>query len=449
MEVNIIFIIIQIPFVDFRLLKNEKNEKYFFPHTWTREPIYYRFFGHKTIRKNSDSFPLCEQTFYKPQKPKKIFSYINHDSINAKIVFTRLLSDNFFFHIDIGIKIINANNKTDPIQTINNLFSKGFLYAPPLKKILPFSIKEFHTYIENLYNYATTYICNKVYLEELMDKTNLYFGKPAVYCQGSFYKINKTELKTIHEIDDNIVLYKGNLKIPAFNAHLWIMQKNNFNGVIKDQLRNLRICLLLLHNYREGLIGIFKYLGKNSLESCNVDNIKIMFAYLLRRLNESKLYGYDGKHIMDDAIKNDSYIFYETWDKLITCLKEYYMEIKSIQKERRKMGNEKNEFNGPVFQAPVYVNRDQVFGNITYEENQQIIDFLKELDSRISEIVSDEVKEQLINKKNELNEYIRSKNKSKLTVTWDSIKNILKSAISNANNLATLFTLGEKVMSLL
>ncbi len=437
------FITLQIPFVDLRLLRADRDPNCFFPHTWVSGPGYYRHFGARHGRTDCEELPPPEHTFF---QAKRMLTSLRHETLNTRLVYARLFADRFFFHFDIGIKVFEYGAAQKPLPLLQDLWKHGRLHAPSLKqKQISLNEHSLWPYIKDLYLYATTYV--KAYPSPVSEKPELYFGRAAVFCQCSLQPGPEKGFRKIHTLDNRLTLYQGSLPLPRFSMPVWLMQKHNDGGVTKDKLRKLRICLLKLHNYREGLTGVFRFLDAQigAPETLNLDELRVEFKYLMRLLRRESLYGVPGKRIMDYALDGEKYAHRENWEELLSNLEEYYDRIKELQHG----GGYTMKVD---FHDQVTVQGDQIFAENIYhtaEDKRQMMDFAAAFDAMVQQIVETEVANRLTSQKDELMQYLQNKEKNgkKISRIWDSMKNTLKAAVQNADKLTTLFLLGEKIVN--
>jgi hypothetical protein len=329
------FVIIQIPFVDFRLLKKEEEEEktFFFPHQFIKRAkgrICYRYFGFSKGRYNSDDLHPSEQNFFDSQKLLKI-KYNSEDKYKYKLIFARLFADDFFFHFDIGIRIQfkNATDKIDLSSLGQNLFDKN-IFVPSKQNRAggPFNIFSLRQYIESLYLYATTHTKSL----HCINANHLYlgFGKIAVFCQCRNNENIKENISLKKIIDDeDIYLQKATLRYSSDATHLWLIGAYNPEGETKDFLRRLRICLLKLNNYREGLDGIFKYLLHDDINFNDLhDLLYAKLNNLLKLLKQKKYYGIEGQYIMDRAVTIENEVYSGSWNEYKQKIIFYRNKIK-------------------------------------------------------------------------------------------------------------------------
>jgi hypothetical protein len=103
---------------------------------------------------------------------------------------------------------------------------------------------------------------------------------------------------------------------------------------------------LKLHNYREGLAGLFKLLDTEPIRFLKTNIIRRKFSYLIKLLKRPNYYGINSKNIMNYAIADDVGIFAETWDELISNLEDVFRLIIAYEERKNKM----MVFHGPITQ---------------------------------------------------------------------------------------------------
>ena len=140
----------------------------------------------------------------------------------------------------------------------------------------------------------------------------------------------------IDDTDDyyeGVCIQKATLSYRHDSFHLWFLKSNALYGEEKDLLRRLRICLLKLNNYREGLEGVFGHL-KQTEEDDFSELLHIKFSQMLNLLQRDRYFGVDGKDIMDDVVTRESTLYYQSWAENIHMLKYYISKIENAKTQK-------------------------------------------------------------------------------------------------------------------
>ncbi len=459
------FIIIQIPFVDLRVIQKADARQCFFPHKFmnrTGKKVYFRHFGSKHFRQHADGLPQSECCYFDARRMIKL----NNIDLSSRLVFARLFAEDFFLHFDIGIRISNHIDQKDLMDIIKKIVTDNIFIIPNLnkkesgKEKTICSLNSIQKYIESLYMYATSYISNNIndYRMLKKDAINLSFGNPSIFCQ---YKCSDGIMQDfsnkIINLDNCLDVYKTTMNNYLYLVHVWIAGKKKDTGETKDVLRRLRICLLKLHNYREGLMCLFQFLdNRNPREDDKYSDILcIKFKYLLQLLKRTTHYGMQGKHIMDLALQTEKDIYYENWEDHIERLEYYYNYFDEIEKRREKIMNV--NFNGEVsFNNSTFNNIDgggntlnQSNVMVSSDINELLIEFDKEFDRLLIELtLSNPDVDKLKDYKREFKEEVTSskRDRIKLSDIMRNIKNAFTGFITNADKLSLLFDLGNKII---
>jgi len=132
---------------------------------------------------------------------------------------------------------------------------------------------------------------------------------------------------------DDVLIQKATLNYQSHAVHLWLFEKRNLWGETKDLLRRLRICLLKLNAYREGLNGIFQYLSRNDIIVDSLSELLLSkFTLLLDILSRDQYYGVNGRNIMDRIIAKECALYYESWEETKQKLRYFVKRMNSPKK---------------------------------------------------------------------------------------------------------------------
>lgn len=460
------FIVLQFPFVDLRLIQKQEGKQFFYPNKFkerTSKKVYYRHFGSKHYREKTDGLPQSEYCFYNSKKILKLDESI---APNCTLVFARLFAEEFFFHFDIGIRVTdNSEQQIDLLKYIEELLKKNiFITLGNICNESSLNIESIKSYIESLYIYATTY--TDAYVKS-KDTVSLTFGSPAVFCQYSSgsYIIRNKGLKTINI--DNFVLKKTTINLRSTLSHVWITEKYDSYGETKEYLRNLRICLMKLYNYREGLSAVFQFLEfVNDFDNLKSDIICIEFNYLRNLLKKPKYRGVSGKEIMDMALEGDRTLYNDAWENHIERLNYYYGRFIDIKKERLRpmsiniegSNNNVNTGNNSSINSAAGgssiigdVSGGSVSVNTSGDVRELMGQFMEEYNKLLAELkLSKEDMAKLDSHKEEFKAEVSNAKPEpqKVKSVWDKIKSVFSGIVSNADKLTTLYLLGEKVVKM-
>ena len=357
------FVIMQIPFVDKRLLSKTKSDSFLFPNErGQNNSAFYRHIGPKGFRNEFSSLPLSEHNFFGGKRLLKIEPNINY---KYKIIFSRLYVDDFFLQFDIGIDI-DTDSLREPINllnlikhlTQNDIFlawkyidkngAKNYKNAQKVKskeesaeiyKVeTSFNFFSLQKHIESLYIYATT---KTKEFKQAINENHLHFGAPAIFFQYTPYECsinNKHFTNIINEKNYSVnkTTHICTVNGSSFPVHLWFLSNYVTRGPTRDVLRRIRLCMLKLNCFREGLKGIFDYLDKSDSEFADVsDKVFIKFKNLKERLVGEEYYGVNGKEMMDLALKCEKDTHSSSWNENMSKI-DFYLNAYSTIKERSK-----------------------------------------------------------------------------------------------------------------
>ena len=309
------FITVQMPFVDFRLLDKNPSKNYFYPNFFmqkgTANKTYYRFLGSRAARTQSLNLPLSEKEFFDSTNSLKL--KIAENNYNASIIFSRLYCDRFFFHFDFGIKIESEKVKNkDILKVVNDIFSAIYTNdrRPDIKNPI-INFPDIKQYLIAIYRYATTYTNAEISDDEnKMLDSKILFGK-----LGVFINCNKSDIisESFHPVfpnDTEYKIYVCSSCIKQIQSDIWIIDKPDI-----PQIRELRICLSKLHCFKECLFLTTKYLDNFKDDSLlNIADISQQFEFINRLYKKDSYYGFKIESIESAAFSANLSADVVTWD---------------------------------------------------------------------------------------------------------------------------------------
>lgn len=341
------FISVQIPFVDFRIIRDVQPEHYFFPNYFPIKQInnrtYYRCFGPKAIRGNCLQVPVSEQSYFDSHSTLKL--KLSDNPYNARVVFTRLYTDKYFFHFDIGIRVESKNVMGEDVETLlSNLLSNLYTVdRRPSENKQKVTFPQFIDYLRKLYIYATTHLKLPITDAQISAATiKIMFGKV-----GIFVKDNKKVLIYNNfvnaNLENNISLKVKNVFInndSNIHSNIWLISKMD-----RDIVRELSICLSKLHCFRECIHLTLEYLGSfKDYGLLDTQKLKRQFHYFTQLYNRDCYHGQSIYNIEDAAFEANIIVDGVTWDN-------YYQTIIFYR----------NIFNN--MQAPMVNNNINIYSN--------------------------------------------------------------------------------------
>ncbi len=334
------FIIVQIPFVDLRLISDIDYTNYtddntkgcFFPNIFTNnleKSKYYRFLGESKNRYNANELPISERSFFCSRKIIQLGAYkFNGDGLYIpKLLFSRFFTDTHSFHFDIGIREALKNNIS---RQDFNRFVKEFLASPLFcinKKFQPvgtfYDLPGLAEEIKQVYLYDTT-SKRKVPKENYLHQVVL--GHPAV-----FIIYDKMEVHTFgnaREINlQNGIKVRYDL-IPVKNTvvDVWYIGKDGLPKHNQD-LRNLRIYLSKLNSYKESTRIVLEHLEKNGNRNIDVHKVSTFLNHMLIQMSRDKYYGYDNNNFWETVFYISNQYDHETWNNFTFRIRAKLKEI--------------------------------------------------------------------------------------------------------------------------
>lgn len=186
------FVVIQYPFVDSRMLKKDSSD-IFFPNLFRKKPTqrcYFRFLGAEKLRVDAEDFPQGEKSYF---NSNAVASFLpKSQSPLHKVVFNRFYADDLSFHYDIGLHGYAYSTKID-------FFIRELMEIPRLKVTSRFDSRERnfspYTFFEEIlwiYQYATT-SKKKIEYHVHRFKLGLYLALQQLLSNTVLMKLNRLQ----------------------------------------------------------------------------------------------------------------------------------------------------------------------------------------------------------------------------------------------------------------
>lgn len=313
------FIITQIPFVDFRLIAEETDEGCFFPNTFDDNfdrARYYRFLGEGTPRSSPDELPLSERNFFNSRKAV----YLNPDIIFEngfcipRLVFSRFFADTHSFHFDCGIKEMC---KGDVSQQNLHKFVENFLQTPLFginrnfeKEQRYYSLLRLARKIKEIYLYATT---SKKNPPKRDYSSQIALGYPSIFLVYDKKEVHSFgEAKTVH-LENGIKVRHELVPVKNTFVDVWYIGRD---GASKrsPELRNLRIYLSKLHAYKETTRVILDYIDRHGSKDLDLHKLGVFLGCMLKQMGRARCYGYSNRDFWEAAFYVDNKYNRVSWD---------------------------------------------------------------------------------------------------------------------------------------
>lgn len=352
----IMILILQIPFVDFRVLCKKYQKQIFLPNTFIGRngKHYYRYFGLIHPRRSCDGLLNSEKEFFESKKVISLKKEMDHKGL--KIVFQRLFCDGIFYHFDLGLyisdDIIKQNYGCLIEKSITSILNrKDFCVSSKLNITNPICLNSLSDVVKKYYIYATTKIkyqkAGKKLVRDRNDK--IIVGNPATFIiADNIFKLKKGNNRIIpfthNETYQNEIIKKGELIIGANRYDIWVVDKHSSHN---NDMRSLRVCLSKLHCYKEGIARILKF-ADNSRFIPNHFDYDLLLTSLTKILTLLKDYQSENnpyhfsEDIMVTAFKGVLSVDELTWKEYISSLDRY---IDDMSKQRQFSSEQfKNNF---------------------------------------------------------------------------------------------------------
>ena len=246
------FIISQIPFVDFRLLSNDlsKYEDCIFPNTFEKNmlnPIYYRFLGEEKNRYSPNQLPMAERQFFNAHKTLYIdnMAFIGNGIYHPQLLFSRLFEEAQSFHFDIGIR---ETLKNSIYRRDLDIFIKDFLNSKFFcinnrydNTEMKYNLIELSAQIKQIYLYATK---RKGAKHHINYSSQIVLGYPALFITYDKNEVHSFGNAKEIKINKSIKVRYNLISLNHSFLGVWFIGKNDISKY-NQELRNLRIYLSL------------------------------------------------------------------------------------------------------------------------------------------------------------------------------------------------------------
>lgn len=450
------FIIAQIPFVDFRLLSSKKN-KYddcFFPNTFnkiTYKPIYYRLFGEEKNRYSPNQLPISERQFFNAHRAIHINSqaFVGGGFYHPTLLFSRLFEEAYLFHFDIGIRETFKNNFN---RCDFNRFIKEFLKSPffEINRKYDTTNKQYNfielaDQIKKIYLYATK---SKKVEEHNDNLSQIVLGYPALFITYDKDEIHSFGNAKEVKINSGIKVRYDLISINHTFVSVWYIGKRDISKY-NQELRNLRIYLSKLHAYKEATHVILNYLKYNATNELDMHRVVTFFENILFLIDREKYYGYNNTDFWKIVFDVDNTYNNVSWN-------EYRRYMSAKIQEVANMNPKSNTIivTGSTVEGSIVTDSSNV--QINNEKQNKIEDSIKNFDNILDELLkssqlTNQQMESLNDQINNFKEYIKNDSPQKgfASKLLNSIKNTFNCMISNSDGIQKLIVAGESIINLI
>ena len=455
------FIIAQIPFVDFRLLSSEVYEGSFFPNTFDRNferALYYRFLGEEKNRFSPNGLPMSERRYFDSKKILYLRDYkFKGDACYfPQLLFARFFEDTHCFHFDIGLRETLKNS----INRHNlNVFAKDLLGSPFFginrryeQKDKLYNLIELIKKIKEIYLYATAskkYEIHKEYSRKIV------MGYPAlfiIYDKREFHSFGMAQevqlsngIKVRHELVSSSNIF----------ADVWYVGKDELSKY-NQELRNLRIYLSKLHSYKESTRIILDYLDKDRDENLNYHKVGTFFNYMLNQMNRKQYYGYDNDDFWKIAFYVDNKYNHVSWDEFRGRIEAKLKEIE--MSAGNQFGDVQIISGNEIHNSPIVgASSTNATINVSVGSQDKLREFIQEFDRLADELKSSnsqlaEEQKIILNDQAEVfKEYVTSEspNKKIANKLLLNLQRAISFGVLNSDGIQRLYEMGLNIVNLL
>ena len=451
------FIIAQIPFVDFRILSKDTKEDCFFPNMFDRnigKSTYYRFLGSEHVgKKTNNGIPNLDRQFFDSTKLLSLSKdkFIGKEYYEPTLLFSRFFTDKYSFHFDIGIREhYSFENKRNL-----DMFLREFILSPFFKINRFNNNNSLYTLIgltkeiQQIYLYATK---SKTTPTEINHIHQIKIGNPAlfvVYDNSQTHYFDKLEEI---KLNNGITIYHNLLTIKNTFVDVWYIGRNE--ALKKSaELRNLRIFLSKLHSYKESTRLILNYLDYHSYKNIDMHKVVAFLEKILEKIKKEKDHGFNNRDFWPMALKIDNVYNYANWKELIDSIEARIEEIKvNKATEFHQTINDSSFVNSPVVSYSKDVNIN--ITNNNFSEFNDLIDEFNTIAAKIIESNDQITKEQstiILGQIDTFRDYLNNDKVDKgfSNKLLENIKNAFQFVISNSTSLQQLMDVGAKIVSLI
>lgn len=451
------FIIAQIPFVDFRLLSDKKYKDCFFPNNFDRDfekLIYYRFLGSEKSRYNPNLLPMSERKFFDSKKILYVDggNFERNMHYNPQLLFSRFFEDKYSFHFDVGIR---QKVKSNESQYNLKKFARKILSCPFFGINHNFESEDIYydfigvcKKIKEIYLYATI---SKKAMSKDNYKSQIVLGQPALFIvydknENHFFgKAKEVYLENGIKVRHDLVSVKNTF------VDVWYIGKEGLPKYYQD-LRNLRIYLSKLHSYKETMRIMLNYLDNEKNKDLDSDKIRDFLEYMLYQMNRKKYYGYSNDDFWEVAFSVEKNYNYVVWN-------EFKVKVE-LYKRKYEMNASKVCGNGVVITGCNIVqsqinnqSKNNVMRMCTVKP-EEIKEDLQEFEVMLERLIgeniqlTEEQKSLLQNQSETFEEYVVGKAPDKKFAhkLLEGVKSTLGIVLANAQGIQSLMEIGEKIV---
>lgn len=452
------FMIAQVPFVDFRLLSTGEFTDCMFPNTFGKtigKPVYYRYFGDEKNRYEPLELPLAERQFFDARKILHIDGsrFQGTGLYYPTLLFSRLFEDGQFFHFDIGVRETLKNNIN---RRDLNKFLKDFLRSPFFKLNGKYykgktnvSFLELAEEVKQIYLFATNKKDKEKGWGQGAYRKEVELGRPAL-----FVVYDKKEAHSFGDakevkLGNGIKVRYGLVSVGNAQVDVWYIGREELPKYSQG-LRNLRVYLSKLHADKEAVRIVLGYLKKNSFNGLDKPKVARFLREILDHLQREKYYGYRNDDFWDIVFKVD-----QTYDKVSWM--EYKRHINTVMEEIKMEGDKiyKLEINGGTFHESTIANKVENM-SVTYGAQSQESDGIARFDAALKglleqmELTKEQV-EALEGQVNVFKNYIQGESPEKgfAANLLNTLKRTFQGLVQNSEGIGQLVAAGESIINLL
>lgn len=445
------FIIAQIPFVDFRLVAKKTDAGCFFPNIFDdnfERVRYYRFLGEGAPRSKPDELPPAERNFFNARKAVHLNPdiFFENGFCIPRLVFSRFFADMHSFHFDIGIKEMC---KGDVSQRDLHKFIENFMQTPLFGINRNFEKEEKHysllglaRKIKEIYLYATT---SKKKQPKQNYASQIVLGYPSIFLIYDKKEVHSFgEARAVH-LENGIKVRHELVPVKNTLVDVWYIGRD---GASKrsPELRNLRIYLSKLHAHKEATRVLLDYVNKYGNEGLDLHKLGLFLGYMLKQMGRGQNYGYNNRDFWEAAFYIDNKYNHASWD-------DYKMRIEAKLKEIEMT-------TGNTYHSEITVKGDNhgtITGQVIMEGKEgDFKDHIQEFEKMVQELVqensrlTDEQKGVLKEQAETFETYVKgaAPERGFAQKLLDNIKNTFSLVIANPDAVQALIETGKKIIGL-
>lgn len=450
------FIIAQIPFVDFRLLSND-NRNYddcIFPNTFNKvasKPIYYRFLGEEKNRYLPNQLPTSERQFFNAHKVLHINkqAFVGNNIYYPSLLFSRLFEEAQSFHFDIGIREVfnNSLNRRDMNRFIKDFLMSRFfsINSKYDKSQKQYNFIELTEQIKSIYLYATK---SKKVNEHNDNLRQVVLGYPALFITYDKNEIHSFGNAKEVRINTGIKVRYNLISINHTFVSVWFIGKKDISKY-NQELRNLRIYLSKLHSYKEATHIILDNLKYNATTELDMHRVVTFFENILFLIDREKYYGYNNTDFWKVVFDVDNTYNNVSWNEYRQYMNAKIQEVANMSTKSNTIIVKDSTVKGSIV-------TDSTNVQINNEEQNEIEESIKKFDDVLYELLknsqlTNQQMESLNDQINNFKEYIKNDSPQKgfASKLLNSIKNTFNCMITNSDGIQKLIIAGESIINLL